>query len=212
MRRPVPLRRRGCLAVLALAAIALSPVGEAAAVSYGVDERSGSIEFLTRGLGLLPVHGRFGHFRGRLDLDPRDLAQTRIDVEVDAAGIESPWPGVAPRLRSMAYFDAAMFPQILFRSTAVTPGPDRHVTLSGILSMRGVERPQQFDVTATPVGREGEDGGVAEIVATGSLSRSAFGMVADDGFVADVVRLTITARIRLPRWAFMPVPGAAGPG
>lgn len=211
MRRPFALRRRGCLAILALAAMALSPAGEAAAASYGVDEHSGTIEFLARGLGLLPVHGRFGRFIGRLDLDPRDLTQTRIDVEVDAAGIESPWPGIAPRLRSMAYFDAAMFPSILFRSTAVTPGPSGHFCLSGILTIRGVARPQQLDVTATPVGREGADGSIAEVVATGSLNRSAFGMVADDGLVSDVVRLTITARIRLLRGAFNPVPGAPGP-
>lgn len=204
MRRPFALQRYGCLAALVLAAITLSPAGNAAAVGYGVDEHSGSIEFLTRGLGLLPVHGHFRHFMGRLDLDPQDLAQTRIEVEVDADGIESPWPGVASRLRSMAYLDAAMFPHILFRSTAVTPGPGRHFTLSGILTIRGVARPQQLDVTAMQIGSGDPDGTIAELVATGILNRSEFGMVTDDGLVSDAIRLTITSRIRLPRGAAVP--------
>lgn len=206
MRRPFAVHRYGRLAALVLAMTMVSPAGNAAAVSYGVDEHSGSIEFLARGLGLLPVHGDFGHFKGRLDLDPQDLAQTRIAVEVDADGIESPWPGVAPRLRSIAYLDAATFPHILFRSTAMTPGPDRHFTLSGILTIRGVARPQQLDVTAMQIGGGDADGAIAKVVATGSLSRSEFGMVADDGLVSDTIRLTITARIRLPSGAGIPAP------
>lgn len=210
MRRPFALPRCGCLAALTLAVVVFSPAGNAAAVSYGVDEHSGSIEFLTRGLGLLPVHGHFGHFMGRLDFDPQNLARTRIDVEVDAGGIESPWPGIAPRLRSMAYFDAATFPHVLFRSTAVALGAPGHFTLTGILTIRGIERPQQLDVTAMQGGSGGADGAVAEIVATGSLNRSEFGMVADDGLVSDTVRLTITSRIRLPPGAFIPGPRSAG--
>lgn len=204
MRRPFALQRYGRLAALVLAVVMVSPAGSAAAVSYGVDEHSGSIEFVIRGLGLLPVHGHFAHFMGRLDLDPQDLAQTRIEVDVDADRIESSWPGIAPRLRSMAYLDAAMFPHILFRSTAVTPGPDRHFTLSGILTIRGVARPQQLDVTAMQVGGGDADGTIADIVATGTLNRSEFGMLADDGLVSDAIRLTITSRIRLPRGAAVP--------
>lgn len=204
MRRPFALQRYGCLAALVLAVVMVSPAGNAAAVSYGVDEHSGSIEFLIRGLGLLPVHGNFAHFMGRLDLDPQDLAQTRIEMDVDAGEIESPWPGVAPRLRSMAYLDAEMFPHIRFRSIAVTPAPDRHFILSGILTIRGVDRPQRLDVTAMQIGGGDADGTVADIVATGTLNRSEFGMVADPGLVSDVIRVTISSRIRMPRGAAIP--------
>ncbi|HEY4252490.1 MAG TPA: YceI family protein [Roseomonas sp.] len=198
---PLPFCRpyRLAVALFALAAASLQPAA-AVPVSYGVDQRSGSIEFQVRSLGLLPVHGHFSRYMGQLSLDPQDPARTRIDVEIDAGQIESPWPGVAPRLRSVAYFDAENFPRITFRSTSVTPGTDRHFTLNGILSIRGIERPLLLDVAAMRIA----GGTVADVVATGVLNRSEFGMLADPGLVSDRVRLTITWRIQLP-------PGAPAP-
>lgn len=206
-----PVRpRRPMAVVLMLAAIACPVAVGAASSRYDVDQQSGRIAFQTRGFGLLTVHGHFGRFHGQLHLDPDDLGRTRIDMDVDAGTIESPWPGMASRLRSLAYFDADAFPRIRFRSTAVTPGPDRRFVLSGLLTIRGVERPQRFDVTTTLPDGGDPDGPVADIVATGTLQRSEFGM-ADDAFVSDVVRLTITTRIRLPRGTAIPSPAAARP-
>lgn len=155
-----------------------------------IDAMGNEIGFSVDHLGLIRSAGWFRHFSGRLDLDLAHPERTAVQMDVDAASIEMSWGEALARLRSGDYFDVQHHRTIRFRSTDITPmGPGRYA-VSGMLEICGVTRPQVLDTVLT-----GASDGEVQYLITGRLSRSAFGMTADRGFVSDTVDLTIVARI-----------------
>jgi polyisoprenoid-binding protein YceI len=176
-----------CRMVLAIP-LSLASVAHAAIVCP-IDEHGSEIAFSVDYLGLFHPAGRFRHFTGRLDLDLAHPERTAVLMEVDAASIDMAWGEALDRLRSDDYFDVQHHRTIRFRSTAITPaGPGRYA-VTGLLEIRGVVHPQILEAVLTRAGGE------AQYLLTGTLSRSAFGMTADRGFVSDTVALSIVARI-----------------
>lgn len=189
---------RAAIAALILC-MATSPAAPASAQGlYHIDQQFGGIEFTVRNLGLFSSHGAFDRFIGRLIIDPAHPEQTRIDVDVDANSVTMPWDEGEAMLRSQDFFDVGKYPRIRFTSTAVRQlGPD-HFQITGWLRIRGVDRVQTLD--AMLVDRHlapGRGADIADFVVSGQLKRSAFGMVADQGFISDMVTIHIHTRIVL---------------
>lgn len=175
-----------CLAVLLLAC-AGAHAAPPAPMTLAFDPRNADIRFKPRIAGFLHPSGAFLSFQGKLALDPTDLTRTRVRVSLSATDISVPLPGGAARLRSADYFDAARHPEIDFRSTSVSAQPDGKLSMSGLLTLRGVTRPETLDVSVVPAAA----GGPAGFRADGVIRRSDFGMTADPLLVGDEIRLRI---------------------
>ncbi len=200
--RPVPMARRKLLwlqifALCSLSAAQAAPVPQAAR-HYMIDKRHGSIEFSVSHLGLFSSHGAFRDFDADLIIDRAHPEQTHVDVSIAAASVEMPWQDGVAMLRSADFFDVARYPDVRFHSTSVAAlAPDRYA-VSGMLELRGVSRPMAL--IAHLVQRHDDPAGEpisADFDVTGTLSRAAFGMVSEQTFISDTVRLTIRARIAL---------------
>ena len=179
--------RLACLPLL-LASLCGMARADAQPVSYPFDQRNAVIEFFPRVGGLLRPTGEFQQFQGSLSLDAAKLAQSQAIVRMSASLIRVGMPGGASKLRSADYFDAARYPEIDYRSTGLTAGDDGKWTMTGLLTIRGVTRPQTLDVSLVPGGKGRS---LAAFEATGKIRRSDFGMVADHRLVADEIGLTI---------------------
>jgi len=178
-----------CLAILLLAcACARAYATPPDAMTLAFDPRNADIRFEPRIAGFLHPSGAFRSFHGELALDPADLTRTRVRVRLDATDIYVPLPGGAARLRSADYFDAASHPEIDFRSTSVNVQPDGKLSMSGLLTLRGVTRPETLDVSVLPAAA---GGGPVGFRAAGVIRRSDFGMTADPLLVGDEIRLRI---------------------
>ncbi len=190
------LPRRGLLA--ALAALSLPP-RPAKPSPYRIDERFGAIRFSVSVLGLFSVSGRFLRFFGDLTLDPRRPEATAIAVSVPTADIDLPLAEQRDLIRSAAYFDSANYPIARFVSQAVSVlAPDRFL-IDGLLTLRGVTNPVRLEARLTERRRDPQRGiDVADVLAQATVSRSAFGMVADRLLLSDRVRIEIQVRIELP--------------
>jgi polyisoprenoid-binding protein YceI len=189
---------RMLLAIAMAVELAVGLAGPARAWSvYDFDQRHGSISFAVDHLGLFTSHGRFQHFAGRLRFDPDRPEATRVDVVIEAGSVAISPDEARTMLRSPDYFDVAHHGDIRFRSTGVTQLGPAHFILAGQLEIRGVTRMQALDVVLAGrhVDKQGND--VADVVATGGLRRSAFGMLADRSFVDDKVMLRILMRVEL---------------
>ncbi len=163
-----------------------------AALMFQVDQRYGSIGFAVGIAGMFAVEGRFPRFAGDLVLDLDHPDRSRIEMVIDIAAVEMPQEDQADLLRSDAYFDTAAHPQSRFVSTAVEPLSATRYLIHGLLSLRGVTRPQALEAELAnrriDPGRNLE---VADFRVSGPISRSAFGMVADRSMVGDAVTLDI---------------------
>ena len=130
-----------------------------------------------------------------LTIDFDRLADCRFDVALDVSGARASFPFAEQALKGPKVLDAAEFPAITFRSTAVRAQGDG-AAVEGIISIRGVEKP--VTLTATIYRQKGTEAGDRSrltVHLVGAVNRSDFGAVGWADMVGDQVRLDITARI-----------------
>jgi polyisoprenoid-binding protein YceI len=144
-------------------------------MTWAIDPSHSSVEFAVRHLGLATVRGRFKRLSGSVELDEEGRLQ-RIAATIDASSIDT---GVEQRdahLRSPDFLDAARYPTIEFRSTAVQPRGDGTYHLTGELTMRGQTHPVGFDVEAAAPITDPWGNQRAAAAATGKLDRTQWGL------------------------------------
>lgn len=169
-----------------------------AAGTYALDQRFGSIRFSVESAGMFTSEGEFKRFRSALTLDEAHPERSSVVVHVDAGSVDMAWENGTEMLRSADYFDVSKYPDLRFTSSAIeAAGSDRYI-IRGALMIRGVTRPWMLE--ARMLERRMDAAGnfeVANFVATGTLQRSEFGMVADQGFISDKVTLRINVHLQL---------------
>ena len=189
------MKRAGLFLLLSLVLTQLASAQD----TYALDPQHARIGFSVSHMGLFTSEGNFRRFDSQLAIDTANPAHTRITVRIDAASASMTLAEGEDMLRSPAYFDVAQYPDIRFRSTAISARSPTEYAILGELQMRGVTRP--VTLTAKLVNRQRNAANTLEtvdFVVTGTVQRSAFGMVADPSFVADEIMLNIRARLQLP--------------
>jgi polyisoprenoid-binding protein YceI len=167
---------------------------------YRIDEGLGPIELTIDHCGLFASRGQVSRFACAIELDPANPLDTRIELTVDAGAIVLFGWDAPSWLPLVPWFDLAVHPVVRFRSSAVTSGGVGRWVLRGLLEFGGVTRLQALD--AVLVGHRADpitDTDVVDLLITGGLRCSAFGMPADQAFISDRVELVIRARIELER-------------
>jgi polyisoprenoid-binding protein YceI len=111
---------------------------------YEIDPSHSVVEFVVRHLGLAKVRGRFNTFSGTIEVAD-DPADSRIDVTVDAASVDTRDPKRDEHLRAADFLDAGNHPTLEYHSTQVRQTGDRWA-VSGDLTVRGVTRPVTLEL------------------------------------------------------------------
>ena len=114
--------------------------------SWDFDLSHSGIHFTVRHLMVSRVRGHFGSWRGQLLIDPSDLTRSSVEVEIDAASVETKEPKRDEHLRSADFLDAANYPHLRFKGTRVEQVDDTTYKLHGDLTIRDVTRPVVLDV------------------------------------------------------------------
>ncbi len=187
------------LALAALAATAEADVRELPAGEYGLDETHAYITFSYSHLGFSNPHIGFNRFDATLDLNPGDLAQSELDVTIDAASIDSRVAEFDEHLNGGDYFDTAAFPEIRFESTRVSGDAETGLKVTGDLTIKDTTRPVTLDVTLNKAGNNPiSKAPTLGISARGTLKRSEFGLGAYVPAVSDEVAIVIEAEFVRP--------------
>ncbi len=141
-----------------------------------IDPAHSSVQFAVRHLLVSTVRGRFGGLGGTITLDEQDLASSSVDVEIDAATIDTREEQRDAHLRSADFLDVARFPTITFRSTGVEPRRGDAFRTAGDLTIHGVTR--QVVLAAERTGRGPNPLGTEVIgfEATTKVNRKDFGL------------------------------------
>lgn len=180
--------------------ILLSPPVCAQTDLYSIQPNSTQIAFEVDVLGFAPSSGDFHAFKGRLALDLDHPENSAVAVDVDASSVEMGWEPADSMVRSDSYLDIGRFNHLEFATRAVLVNDDRHVSITGDLTMRGVKKPITLLIALEKRHYDPAVGAdVAEFSVNGHVSRSDFGMDADPLLIGDEIRLNITSRIILNR-------------
>ncbi|MEU5862589.1 MULTISPECIES: YceI family protein [unclassified Nonomuraea] len=160
----------------------LPPLGR-----YEIDVENSAIRFTTRHLyGLGRARGTFDVKGGTVDV-AEPLADSRVRVEIDAAGFHTGNHRRDETVRSARFLDVARNPVITF-----TGGHTDGETLTGTLTVAGVEQPLTLTVERCDVTPNG-----FTVVVAARVDRTAFGVTAMPGLAAR--HLTMSAEVRCVR-------------
>ena len=178
--------------LLALA-LATSAPAFAAPVSYEVDARHTQVLFTYSHFGLSNITGHFGGVTGKIAFDADNPAASSLNVTIPIDTVSTGVAELDEHLESPDFFDAAKYPTATFASTAVTAAGDGKWKVAGDLTMHGVTRPVQLDVTTNFIGPHPRSKApVAGFDATTTIKRSEFGIDRMIPGVPDEVRIRIT--------------------
>lgn len=114
-----------------------------------------------------------------------------VDANLDATSLTTHDAKRDADLRGERFFDVARFPTIVFTSSRVAGAGAGTFHVRGTLTMRGVTHPLDLDGRLASISRDGHGARRARYEARGRFSRSAYGMRALPGVVADAVALHI---------------------
>jgi polyisoprenoid-binding protein YceI len=155
------------------------------------------VSFSVRHLMISRVHGSFKTWTGTLETDDADLTKSKLQVDIDAASIDTGEPQRDEHLRSADFFDAANHPKLTFESTAVQRVDPEHFKVTGNLTIRGVSKPETLEVEHFGRQKDPWGGERAGFSAKTSIDRKDFGltfnMPLDGGglMVGDKIDITI---------------------
>ncbi|MBA2291112.1 MAG: YceI family protein [Gemmatimonadales bacterium] len=142
------------LALASLLATAPAPGVAVDTVTYRIDVSHSRVIFKIRHF-VSKVEGRFDKWSGSIVTDPNDFSTGSVEVNIDAASINTNSEGRDRDLRSRNFFLVDSFPMITFKSTRVEV-QGKAIKLIGDLTMRGVTRPVVLE--GEYLGREGAIG------------------------------------------------------
>jgi polyisoprenoid-binding protein YceI len=108
---------------------------------YELDPAHTRLGFVARHAMVTKVRGSFTAFTGKVHLDSADPTQSRAEVSIDVASINTNQEQRDGHLRTNDFFDADTYPQITFSSTGVEKVDDETYRVTGDLTIKDTTRP-----------------------------------------------------------------------
>jgi polyisoprenoid-binding protein YceI len=141
-----------------------------------IDPKHTLVEFAVTYLNFTTVKGNFDGVSGTIRADAADLAGASIDVEIDAASLNTRERRRDTHLRSTDFLDVEHHPTIAFVSTEVEPASEGRWLVHGDLTIRGTTRTVVLDTELKGQGRNPEGFAVAGLSARTEIKRRDFGL------------------------------------
>ncbi len=170
--------------------------------TYQIDPDHSNFQFKVRHMTVSNVKGEFKKVRGVVQINEKDMAGLRVEVDIDAASVNTDHAKRDDHLRSEDFFYVTKYPAITFVSKRVTRVDENRVRVIGDLTMRGVTKEIIVDVEG-PTPEVKDPGGNIRRGATGTakINRKDFGIswhkVLDNGGVVVGDEVTISVEVEL---------------
>ena len=144
--------------------------------TWNFDFSHSSINFHVRHLMVSKVHGRFHKWDGKLELDAENPANSKLEVTIDAASIDTREPKRDDHLRSADFFEVEKYPTLTFKSTKVEKIGDDKLALTGDLTIHGVTKEVVLAVEGGDIVKDPWGGTRTGYSAKTAISRKDFGL------------------------------------
>ena len=142
--------------------------------AWEIDPGHADVAFTGRHFMVTKVRGRFTDVRGTVHI-AENMEDSRVDVTIGMASVESGNPTRDDHLRSDELFDVARFPEATFSSTSVS-WSGRAGVVAGNLTLHGVTRRVDLRVTFEGQVRDPWGGERAVFSASADVNREDFGI------------------------------------
>ncbi len=178
---------------LGLAAAIASSVTLAAPVDYKIDPTHTATVFSWNHFGFSTPSANFTDIQGVIKVDNAKPANSSVEVTIPISSVNTNVPALDKEFQEEAWFNAAKYPNITFKSTKVETKDKKHFKITGDLTVKGVTKPVVLDAV---LNKQGEHP-MAKVPAIGfnattSFNRSAFGIGNYVPNVGDKITVNIT--------------------
>jgi polyisoprenoid-binding protein YceI len=143
---------------------------------WAFDLKHSSINFWVRHLMVSKVPGQFTQWTGDFYFDETHPGASRVEVQIDAASIDTREPQRDAHLRSADFFDVEKHPHLTFRSTRVEAIGESSYHVVGELSIHGVSKSAVLNVDFAGRAKDPWGGERAGFTAKTTIDRKDFGL------------------------------------
>ncbi|QNY05116.1 polyisoprenoid-binding protein [Acinetobacter seifertii] len=180
-----------------LAVALASTVTLAAPVDYKIDPTHTATVFSWNHFGFSTPSANFSDIQGVIKVDNAKPANSSVDVTIPLSSVNTNVPALDKEFQQEAWFNAAKYPNITFKSTKVETKDKKHFKITGDLTVKGVTKPVVLDAV---LNKQGEHP-MAKVPAIGfnattSFNRSEFGLGSYVPNVGDKITVNITTEAK----------------
>ncbi|MEU6661744.1 YceI family protein [Streptomyces sp. NPDC046821] len=163
---------------------------------WTIDPVHSTVAAVAQHLGISSVHGRFTEFGGRIEI-AQDVEKSRVEAVIKASTIDTGNGMRDGHLKSPDFLDVETYPEITFRSTGLEPAGSDRWTVHGELTLHGVVRPVDLDLSYLGTGADPWGGTRAAFRATTELKREDFAMNYNQVVQAGISAIGTTLKVEL---------------
>ena len=176
-----------------LAVALASSVTLAAPVDYKIDPTHTATVFSWNHFGFSTPSANFSDIQGVIKVDNAKPANSSVNVTIPLSSVNTNVPALDKEFQEEAWFNAAKYPNITFKSTKVETKDKKHFKITGDLTVKGVTKPVVLDAV---LNKQGEHP-MAKVPAIGfnattSFKRYDFGLGSYVPNVGDKITVNIT--------------------
>ena len=176
-----------------LAVALASTVTLAAPVDYKIDPTHTATVFSWNHFGFSTPSANFSDIQGVIKVDNAKPANSSVNVTIPLSSVNTNVPALDKEFQEEAWFNAAKYPNITFKSTKVETKDKKHFKITGDLTVKGITKPVVLDAVLN----KQDEHPMAKVPAIGfnattSFKRSDFGLGNYVPNVGDKITVNIT--------------------
>ena len=145
-------------------------------MGWVIDRARTRIGFSVKHMLVSTARGEFTRYQAQLEIDRDDFTRSSCAGSIEVDSLDT---GSAERdslLRSHGILGGAQHPRMMFQSTQVRRVSAQRYVVSGQLTLRGIQKPVELDVSFAGVTRDAAGRELAHLQVRGVVSRKAFGV------------------------------------
>ena len=143
-------------------------------MAWKIDSSHSRVAFSVRHMMISNVHGQFKNVAGTVEFDEAQPTRSTVDVQIEAASIDTHDEKRDGHLASADFFDAAKYPYLTFKSGRVEVVDDSHGKLYGQLTIKNVTRDVVLAVEYSGLAKSPWGSSSAGFTATTKINRKDF--------------------------------------
>jgi polyisoprenoid-binding protein YceI len=146
-------------------------------MSWKIDPAHTRVNFVVKHMMVANVNGEFKQFEGEVEFDEENPENTRAEITISTASIDSREPDRDAHLRSADFLESEKYPTMTFKSTSVEVRNQYQAFMHGNLTIKDVTKPVTLDVEFTGQGRTPYGKTIAGFNAHARINRKEWGLV-----------------------------------
>jgi polyisoprenoid-binding protein YceI len=156
---------------------------------FEISQASSTIRFAVD--ASITIAGTFNKWNATLTFKSRDATSATLDVEIQAASVDTGSSLKDSKLRSDDFFDVQNNPLITFKSTRIVQTDTNTFEMDGNFTIRGVTKPEKLTFSVS-----GRGTGSGAIKGTMAFDRKAYGMNSGIPFIRIANRVEVTVDLK----------------